>query len=216
MQVVADRSRGSPLPAPDCACYNPGVAKKREKESGPKGAKKRDDDLPAELRVCDAIGGLVEFWGFSRHLGRIWTLLYLTPRPRSAGDVQRELSISAGAASAALRELLRWGVLRKVWVPGERKDWFEAETDLWKMVSRVFEEREKKLIDQARGALDRASADLDAEAKRGPAADRELAAFRRGRVDELRRLAQTAEVMLQLLVRTRRLDATGLDRDLGK
>jgi len=101
-------------------------------------------------------------------------------------------------------------------VPGERKDWFEAETDLWKMVSRVFEEREKKLIDQARGALDRASADLDAEAKRGPAADRELAAFRRGRVDELRRLAQTAEVMLQLLVRTRRLDATGLDRNLGK
>ena len=82
------------------------------------------------------------------------------------------------------------------------------------MVSRVFEEREKKLIDSARSALDRAYQDLEGEAKKGAAAARELASFRRGRVDELRRLAQTAEMMLQLLVRTRRVDATSLGRDL--
>lgn len=175
----------------------------------------RKDDLSPALRVCDAIGGLVEFWGFSRQLGRIWALLYLSPRPLAAAEVQRELAISAGLASGALRELLRWGVARKVWQPGERRDFYEAETDLWKMVSRVFEERERKLIDEARATLDRASADLAGEGKRGAAPERELARFRQGRVDELRRLTGAAEAMLRLLLATRRVDASGLARDLG-
>ena len=35
----------------------------------------------AELAIADTLGRLMEFWGFKRHVGRIWGVLYLSPRP---------------------------------------------------------------------------------------------------------------------------------------
>ena len=180
-------------------------------------AKRRaEGELTPVLRVCDAVGGLMEFWGFSRHMGRVWTLLYLAPKPLATPEIQLELSISAGAVSAVIRELLRWGVVRKLWVPGERKDYYEAETDLWKMVSRVFEEREKKLLDETRTTLDRAAEELATEARRRSGEGRTLATFQRDRVEELRRLCGAAEMMLRMLVQTQRVDASSIARDLGR
>src|SRR5688572_2233207 len=103
----------------------------------------------SELRVVEVVGRLMEFWGFKPVMGRIWTVLYLSQEPVPAAELQERLSISAGAASMALSELQKWGVVRKTWRAGERKDFFEAETSIWKMVSRVFREREMVLIREA-------------------------------------------------------------------
>ncbi len=178
-------------------------------------ARAESEDLTPARRASDTVGRLMEFWGFSRHLGRAWTLLFLSPQPLSSGDIQSELTLSAAAVSTLLRELLRWGVVRKVWLPGERKDHYVAETDLWKMVTRVFEERERNLISEARESLDRASQDLDAAARKGGAETRDLAAFRKERVDQLLQLCRLAEAMLENLMRTQRIDARPLDRDLA-
>jgi DNA-binding transcriptional regulator GbsR (MarR family) len=167
------------------------------------------------LRTCDTVGRLMAFWGFSRHLGRTWTLLFLSPRPLSAAEIQAELALSAAAVSGILRELLRWGVVKKIWLPGERKDHYEAETDLWKMVMRVFEERERNLIGDARASLERATKELESETRKGGADARDLASFRKARVDELLNLCTVAEVMLERLMRTQRVDASDLDRDLA-
>src|SRR5580698_3028065 len=98
---------------------------------------------PSEVAVSDVIGRLIEFWGFKRNMGRVWSVLYLSPAPLSAEDLRHLLKLSSGAVSMTLSELSRWGVVRKVWVQGERKDFFVAEVSLWKMISRVFNEREK-------------------------------------------------------------------------
>ena len=98
---------------------------------------------PSELIVSDVIGRLIEFWGFKRNMGRVWSVLYLSPQPLSAEDLRELLQLSSGAVSMTLSELSRWGVVRKVWIQGERKDFFAAEVQLWKMISRVFNEREK-------------------------------------------------------------------------
>src|SRR5258708_31435088 len=96
----------------------------------------------AERRVVETIGALMEFWGFKAMLGRIWAVLYLSSDPRSAAEIGDKLSLSAGSVSTALAELLKWGVVKKAWRPGERREFYEAETSVWKMVSRVFRERE--------------------------------------------------------------------------
>src|SRR5205814_1091556 len=88
------------------------------------------------LRVADAIGGLMEAWGFKRNMGRVWALLYLEAVPMSATDLGERLSLSSGAMSMLLAELGQWGVVKKTWVPGERREHYEAETSIWKMVSR--------------------------------------------------------------------------------
>ncbi|MFH1681019.1 MAG: ArsR family transcriptional regulator [Candidatus Eisenbacteria bacterium] len=107
----------------------------------------------ARLEVCHIIGRLMELWGFRKNLGRIWTLLYLEDEPLCAAEIAGQLSISRGSASMALQELLRWGVVRKSWKPGERKDFFEAEQNVPKLVLRVLNERELPAINEAIGGL---------------------------------------------------------------
>jgi DNA-binding transcriptional regulator GbsR (MarR family) len=102
-----------------------------------------DDDIRAtELRVAEVIGGLMEFWGFKAMMGRLWAILYLSPEPLPAAELCERLQISTGAASMALADLQKWGVVKKAWRPGERRDFYEPETSIWKMVTRVFRERE--------------------------------------------------------------------------
>jgi len=107
----------------------------------------------AELLAADSIGAVIEHWGFRKALGRIWTILYLAEEPCPAADLAERLSMSAGAVSTTLTELQRWGVVHRVWRPGERKDFFEAETDFWKMISRVVNERERALAENVQSRL---------------------------------------------------------------
>src|SRR5919205_1549714 len=114
----------------------------------------------AELSVADAIGDLMELWGFRRQLGRIWAVLFLSERPLAAPDLCERLRISTGLLSMSLSELRSWGVVRSVSVPGDRKEHFEAETNIWSLVRRVLADRERKAIDTALTTVEGALADV--------------------------------------------------------
>jgi DNA-binding transcriptional regulator GbsR (MarR family) len=116
----------------------------------------------AVLQIADAVGGLMEAWGFKRNLGRMWTILYLEDRPLSAPELGERLQLSTGAVSMLLTELGQWGAARKTWVVGERREHYEAETSIWKMVSRVFRERELQWIQTALEQFEAAKAKIDA------------------------------------------------------
>lgn len=172
----------------------------------------------SEIAVSDVIGRLIEFWGFKRNMGRIWSVLYLSPDPLSAEDLRHLLRLSSGAVSMTLSELSRWGVVRKVWVQGERKDFFVAEVQLWKMISRVFNEREKVEIVSAIEAFESALRALD---RPGPAkeglTDAEVAArteLQRARIRNLLDLARMGQGLLDALLSTAKLDAGPLVRFL--
>ncbi len=108
------------------------------------------------MLAAEAIGDIIEHWGFRRVLGRVWTVLFLAVDPLPAAAIGERLSLSAGAVSMSLTELQRWGVVRRVFRPGDRKEYFEAETDFWKMISKVFDERERLLAESVRSRLERA------------------------------------------------------------
>src|SRR5438045_7504802 len=99
-----------------------------------------------EAAVSDAVGRLIEFWGFKRNMGRVWAVLYLSPEPLTAQDLRELLRLSSGAVSMILSDLSRWGVVKKVWIQGDRRDHFAAEVQLWRMISRVLSERERTEI----------------------------------------------------------------------
>ncbi|MBA3462100.1 MAG: MarR family transcriptional regulator [Deltaproteobacteria bacterium] len=104
---------------------------------------------PAVLKVADAIGALIEAWGFKRNMGRMWAVLYLEDHPLNAADLAERLGISTGAVSMTLQELQEWGAVKKAWLVGERKEHYEAETNIWKPVQRVFRERELQWVKTA-------------------------------------------------------------------
>jgi len=173
---------------------------------------------PSEVIVSDVIGRLIEFWGFKRNLGRIWAVLYLSPEAQSAEDLRRLLSLSSGAVSMALGELLRWGIVRRVWVQGERRDFYVAEVQLWKMISRVFSERERAEIDAAIEAFEEALVALDRQKQSlkksdGPRA-LERIELQKQRIGQLLDLAKLGKKLLDALVSTAKVDAEPLVRFL--
>jgi len=157
---------------------------------------------PSILRVVDAVGGLIEFWGFKRPMGRIWAILYLTAQPLSAQELGERLAMSAGGVSMALAELSKWGVVKKTWVPGERRDYYEPETSIWKMVSRVFRERELAQIRAAIEIFQETLAELGKDRRRNK--------FLGERMEALLNLARLGEGLLAALLDGQKLDVTPL------
>lgn len=154
----------------------------------------------AALRAADAVGALMESWGFKRNMGRLWGILYLENRPLSAAEIGERLSLSAGAVSMLINEMQEWGAIKKALVLGERREYFEAETSIWKMVSRVFRERELQWIhaaaesfEAARGALAAAPVEPGEDA----AARRELI---EQRITGLSQLAQVGDHLLRTVL----------------
>jgi DNA-binding transcriptional regulator GbsR (MarR family) len=165
----------------------------------------------AELEVADSVGRLMDFWGFKRPMGRIWTLLYLSPEALGAAEIGEALRMSAGAVSMAIGELVKWGVVKKSWRPGERRDFYEAETSIGKLVQRVLRERELALVRSFGEALEAAEQALPSEREGKSGA----LAFKRERLAELRRLARLGESLLTALVAGKMVDPTPLLKMYG-
>ncbi|MEM1415674.1 MAG: MarR family transcriptional regulator [Myxococcota bacterium] len=173
-----------------------------------------DELFAGEALASDAIGQLIEFWGFKRNMGRLWTVLYLAREPLSARQLQARLGLSSGAVSMTANELQRWGVVKKVWVHGERRDYFVAEGNFWKMISRVLEERERAQILEALDVLEEAKDDLCLRAESDDPAVRARAAHALEGVDQLLELSRLGRELLDVLIRNAQVDATPLLRIL--
>jgi DNA-binding transcriptional regulator GbsR (MarR family) len=158
-----------------------------------------DDIRAAELRVAEVIGGLMEFWGFKAILGRMWTILYLSPEPLPAAELGERLQASTGAVSMALSDLQKWGVVKKAWRPGERRDYYEPETSIWKMVTRVFRERELAHVRAAIEAFELARKQLGKARAAADADDKKRIKFIDGRLSSLLTLSRIGEGLLLML-----------------
>lgn len=157
----------------------------------------------AELEVADRVGHLMQFWGFKRPMGRLWTLLYLAPEPLTAAAIAASLKMSAGAVSMTLSELTKWGAVKKTWRPGERRDYYEAETSVWKLVRRVIGERELAMVREFSEALATADRELDAAEL-----SERARAFKKERVEQLFELSKLGENLLSALVAGQTVDPT--------
>ena len=169
---------------------------------------------PSEAAVSDVVGRLIEFWGFKRNMGRIWAILFLSPEPLSAEDLRSSLKLSSGAVSMTLNELARWGVVRKVWVQGERRDFFAAEVQLWRMISRVFSEREKTEIVMAIESFEEALAEVSKLRHSTDPKTRARAELQYERIKQLLELARLGKKLIETLLSTAKLDAEPLVRFL--
>jgi DNA-binding transcriptional regulator GbsR (MarR family) len=169
-----------------------------------------DPIATAELRVAEVVGGLMEFWGFKAVMGRLWAVLYLSPQPLAAAELSERLSISAGATSMALSELQKWGVVKKAWRPGERRDYWEPETSIWKMISRVFRERELAKVKEAIEAFESAIKLVGQARGKANTDEKRRLRFIEGRLTALLTLSRLGERLLSLLVSGEPIDPTPL------
>jgi DNA-binding transcriptional regulator GbsR (MarR family) len=102
-------------------------------------------------------GALGTQWGINRTMAQIHALLMIAPEPMSTDEVMEELEISRGNAHTNLKELVAWGLVRLVVRKGERRDFFEAEKDVWHIFTIVAKERKRREIEPALAVLNRCS-----------------------------------------------------------
>ena len=111
-------------------------------------------------------------WGVNRTVAQIHALLYLAGRPLPADEIAETLKVARSNVSTSIRELQSWELISRTHVMGDRRDHFEAETDLWTMVSRIAAERKKREIDPTLAVLRKCLTDAATDKK----TDKEVAA----------------------------------------
>jgi len=124
-------------------------------------------------------------WGVNRSVAQIHALLYLSDRPLNAEEISDTLKIARSNTSNSLKELLGWKLIRRAPVMGDRRDHYEAEVDLWQMLTRIAQGRKEREVDPAVAALKTCTE----EARRDP----RISAVARERIESMHEFVLTMD-----------------------
>jgi DNA-binding transcriptional regulator GbsR (MarR family) len=147
----------------------------------------------AKEELIQAWGNLGYSWGLNKTMGQIHALLMVSANPLSTEDIMQELSISRGNANMNIRALLDWGIISRVSMPGERKEYFKPEKDIWSLARQVARERRKRELEPVLKVLrevEHAQGDGSEDAKE----------FKRV-VKELKSFAEKSDDLLETFIR---------------
>jgi DNA-binding transcriptional regulator GbsR (MarR family) len=101
----------------------------------------------AKEELIQAWGNLGYSWGLNKTMAQIHALLMISTKPLSTEEIMQELAISRGNANMNIRALLDWGIVSRVSIPGERKEYFKSEKDTWSLARQVARERRKRELE---------------------------------------------------------------------
>jgi len=118
-------------------------------------------DPPASSRAHEAVdrfvslwGDMASTWGINRTMAKIHALLYCAERPLNTDQIMERLGISRGNANMNLRSLVDWNLVEKTQRADSRKDYYEAEKDVWQITARIIEERQRREVHPVRSQLE--------------------------------------------------------------
>ena len=127
----------------------------------------------ARRKFIEAGGHTTQSFGLGRIIGQIYALLYLSPQPLCLDEIVTELGVSKASVSTTVRQLQKWAAVKRVWVKGDRKDYYEAETDFNAVIRHgLLDTLSKKLntagmqIAQVETSLDEALQNVDGEERK--------------------------------------------------
>jgi HTH-type transcriptional regulator, glycine betaine synthesis regulator len=103
----------------------------------------------ARQHFIQGMSRISSFWGFPRAMGAIYGAIYLSQQPISLDDIVTQVGVTKGSVSTNVRMLERLNMVHKKLLLGDRKDYYLAETDFWKIVRSVLRQREQSEFDLA-------------------------------------------------------------------
>jgi DNA-binding transcriptional regulator GbsR (MarR family) len=146
------------------------------------------------------LGRLARFFGFSDVMGRLYGTLLLNPEPLSLDDLADSLEISKGSVSMNMQALERWGMAREVWMRGERKKYYAAESDLWQVIRNVLGSRERREVQLALHVLSESIEKLQSVENELSVEEQELARFYLERMADLQSFFRFAQLALETVL----------------
>ena len=86
-------------------------------------------------------------WGINRTVGQIYALIFVAPVPLNADDIAEKLEFSRSNVSMGLKELQAWRLVNLRHQSGDRREYFEAPSDVWEIFRTLAEERRRREIE---------------------------------------------------------------------
>ncbi len=121
----------------------------------------------ARQEIVEVGGRICQLLGQPRSTGQIYGLLYLSAEPLSLIEMSSMLGISKGSLSTGTRQLASWGAIRKVWIPGDRRDYYEVVEDLGQLIRGSYYNLLKPRIKSSKDILDTLKVNLKEDIKLG-------------------------------------------------
>lgn len=147
----------------------------------------------AKKKFVHSWGVLGSNWGINRTMAQVHALLLISNEPISTEDIMEELQISRGNANMNLRALMDWGIVSKEFKPGERREYFVGDKDIWAVARQIARERRKKEIEPLLKVLE--------ESKEVKGRDKETQEFK-ALVGEIEDFAGKVDGMLDKFIRS--------------
>jgi DNA-binding transcriptional regulator GbsR (MarR family) len=148
----------------------------------------------AKQQFISSWGAFGTHWGINRTMAQIHALLLVSADPMTQDDIMEELNISRGNTNMNIRELINWGLVERVILPGERKEFFSAEKDIWKVMRQIVKERKKRELEPMLKLLDQL------EGVEGDKKDKNIKTFVET-VSGIKRLGRQADKTLDVMIR---------------
>lgn len=149
--------------------------------------------IEGKEKFIQAWGALGSEWGINRTMAQVHALLMISPRALSADEIMEELQISRGNANMNIRALMDWGLVYKELRPGDRKEYFIGEKDMWTVVKQIITNRKKKELEPMLRILEEIS-DVKEDCE-------EAAALAKA-VRDIKTFSSKADSTLEMLIKT--------------
>ena len=148
----------------------------------------------AKAQFISSWGAFGTHWGINRTMAQIHALLLISPDPMTQDDIMEELDISRGNTNMNIRELINWRLVERVLLPGERKEYFTAEKDMWKVIKQIVKERKKRELEPMLQLLDKLE-EVDGDKK-----DKNVKTFV-DTISSIKKLGKQADKTLDVMIK---------------
>lgn len=147
------------------------------------------------IKLADLVGQFIQYWGFKKIHGEIWTLIWLSPEPIDATQLVKRLNVSKALVSLALKDLVEYDVVRVVGTGDRRKILLEANRDVQSVITSVLKNREAQLV---RSVLE-TQTELENVIEKNPSLS---ATIDKNHLESMKMMTAMAEAMLSTLVQS--------------
>lgn len=154
--------------------------------------------IKAQDVFLEKINQLCNKFGLNNIMAQIYAILYLSDKPLSLNDMVERLKISKGSASINIRALERYGVVRQVWIKGSRRDFYEAETDVGKVMMDIIKSMAQSRLGEVDDMINSSAHALDSVNSNGHEDDESIRIFKE-RLAKLKDLHTKAQGLFNLL-----------------
>jgi len=147
----------------------------------------------------DIVGNTGASLGLSRFVVQIYALLYMSPGRLSLEDIAKRLRASKGNVSINMKTLMNWGAVKKIWQRGSRKDFYEANRDVGRIIANKLKTGLRQKIDDVMEGVDEMEKMLNSS-EAGLTAEEEKKTYQayRERIKEIRKISGKVNSLLKL------------------